>query len=423
MLTRKSHKTFCKIAGTSLIELMIGQTLGLIVIAAALGLAAPAISGFATSNSLSKIQESGRIALAELDHAIRQSGYRGCNPNASRSNVVNSNHTALPESLANWAYRDYSIRGFNANEIDSIDSILGRAWQARRLQQADQFVGDLIMIRGTGGLELDVVYHDNHAQTISFKGDITDQLFMGQLLELNDCLQAATLQIDRRQNPVYDESRDVTIVQYGPDTTINCVAISTDTDGYFAGGDKVLLGGDPRASCVNEITRQYFSDYQFLSGTKAHLVTHTLYYIGSKDASGNSYLYRTGPAKNSTRIYTEAIVEGVENFRLLYGVDLDSNGTPDQYLSAGEINSNRENWSKLVSVRAWLMLSITTGYEQSTQGPTVSFPNHAGEMIPCEQTPQVEPEICPHSSPGEQNKKFYTRRVVQKEIYLRNAAL
>jgi type IV pilus assembly protein PilW len=402
---------------------MISQALGLIVIAAALSLAAPAISGFATSNSISKIQESGRIALGELDHAIRQSGYRGCNPNASRSNAVDSNHPAIPETLATWAYGDYSIRGFNANELDTIDSVLGRVWQTRRLQQADQFIGDLIMIRGTGGLELDIVYHDNHAQTISFKGDITDQLFMGQLIELNDCLQATTLQIDRHKNPVYDDSRDVTIVQYGPDTTVNCVAINTDTDGYFAEGDRVLLGGDERASCTSETTRGYFSDYQFLSGTKAHLVTHNLYYIGSKDESGNSYLYRTGPAKNSTRIYTEAIVEGVENLRLLYGVDLDLNGTPDQYLSAGEINSNRETWSRLVSVRAWLMLSIPTGYEQSTRGPSVSFPNHAGEMISCEQTPQVGPEICPYSSPNEENKKFYTRRVVQKEIYLRNAAL
>ncbi|MGI9317441.1 MAG: PilW family protein [bacterium] len=423
MSTRKSIQYRGKSTGTSLIELMISQTIGLVVIGAVLSLVAPSISGFATNVSVSNLQESGRIALEELDLAIRQSGYHGCNPAASRLNVVNTNHPDISEALENWAYADYRIKGFDAEDAESINSVLGHGWQQRRLRHADTYIGDMIQVRQTKGSEFRVVHHDPVAQTISFEGDLTDQLVTGQILELNDCFQATTLQIDRDNSPEYRSLTNSTIVRYGSDETVNCAAVNSDPFSSSQFGDVVLLGGNPGTSCESAGANEFFAEYQFLPGTTAHIVVNSIYYIGRKDDAGDTYLYRTGPANDGASVYTEALVEGVENLRFLYGIDLDENETPDVYHSAAWLNNQPDLWAQVVSVKTWLMLNSVTTHSQSEVQPSISFPDRTGEMFNCSQPTQISASICPPPLRSVDEDHFYNRRVIEKEIYIRNSTL
>lgn len=64
--------------GFSLIELMIGMTLGLIVLGAVLYVFAGNRTSYRHQESLSLVQESGRFALELLARDIRMAGYAGC---------------------------------------------------------------------------------------------------------------------------------------------------------------------------------------------------------------------------------------------------------------------------------------------------------------------------------------------------------
>lgn len=420
MPTGKSKSKGNNHSGVTLIELMISQIIVVVVLSATLSLIAPAISGFATHTAVSDMQESGRIALDLLDHNIRQAGYRGCNPKANLLNVVDPGNPNVSAALTNWAYESYRIRGFDAEDTDSISALLGTEWISRRLRHEDTFIGDLLMLREARGPEFRVVYHDPSRQTISFEGDITDWIARGQIIELNDCHQATALQIHRLSNPAYRSASDSTLIHYGSEASVNCTASSWAGENLTEGGAGVLLGGDQHATCASEVSRGLYSEYQFAPGTSAHKVYSSIYYLGARDGSGESYLYRTGTADDGARVYTEALIEGVENLRLLYGIDRNSDGTPDEYRDATRLDVQRGDWSRVVSVKLWLVINSLAAHADAPPGPAVVFPNRSGEMVNCGSEQQVSAFICPPTHQSEDSDYSFTRRVIHKEIYLRN---
>ena len=74
--------------GFSLVELMLALTLGLMVIAGAVQLFAGARQSHASLQSGARVQESGRYALAFMEHSARNAGFLGCN--GSRGRIVNT---------------------------------------------------------------------------------------------------------------------------------------------------------------------------------------------------------------------------------------------------------------------------------------------------------------------------------------------
>jgi type IV pilus assembly protein PilW len=420
MPTGKSKSKRNNHSGATLIELMISQIIVVVVLSATLSLIAPAISGFATHTAVSDMQESGRIALDLLDHSIRQAGYRGCSQKANIVNVIDPENPHVSAALTSWAYEHYRIRGYDAEDSDSMSALLGTDWTSRRLRHEDTFIGDLLMLREARGPEFRVVYHDPSSQTISFEGDITDRIARGQIIELNDCHQATALQIHRLSNPVYRSSTDSTLVHYGSEASVNCTASTWGGDNLTEVGARVLLGGDQHASCATEASRGLYSEYQFAPGTSAHKVYSSIYYLGTRDESGESYLYRTGTADDGARVYTEALIEGIENLRLLYGIDLNTDGTPDEYRDANRLDVQRGDWSRVVSVKVWLVINSLTAHANAPSDPVVVFPNRSGEMVNCSSGQEASAFICPPPHQSVDSDHTYTRRVIHKEIYLRN---
>ena len=421
MSTWKSRKPVCRCSGSSLIELMIGQALSLVVIAAALGFIAPLITGFTTHSAISNIQESGRIALDELAHHISQAGYSGCNPNAARAIVLNTAHPDVSPSIENWAYEHYRVKGIDAMDLESSRTLFGNNWHQRRLRFGDNYIGDLIMVRSTEGRELKVIRHDPHAQSIQFEGDATDLLNRGQIIELNDCMQATILQIDRFSAPAYSANSDSTLVRYGAEVTVNCTETGMAMNSTSHGASTVLLGGTHTVTCNNTSPKELFTVYQYRPGTSAHKVINSVYYVGRRDDSGDSYLYRTSAANDGARVNTEAIVEGIENLRALFGVDRNQDGSPEEYWNAARFDDQPEMWSRVVSVRIWLMVNSTTSYVDSIGAVSVAFPDRTGRMVDCNARHNVDVSACPNVSESEDDKKSYIRKVIETEIYLRNS--
>ena len=80
--------------GMGLIELMIGMTIGLIVLAALGYFFMGSTQANRTHNDISRMQESGRNALEMMGTAIRQAGYR------SESTIIVSPETPFVDALA-----------------------------------------------------------------------------------------------------------------------------------------------------------------------------------------------------------------------------------------------------------------------------------------------------------------------------------
>lgn len=107
--TRALHKQ----AGLSLIELMISITLGLILMAGVVQMFVSSKSVFTTQQSMSRIQETGRLAIEFLSRDIRMAGFYGCfRPNMADVNRRLQNDTLVINSL----YGNFSeaIRGYTA---------------------------------------------------------------------------------------------------------------------------------------------------------------------------------------------------------------------------------------------------------------------------------------------------------------------
>lgn len=104
-----------KQAGLSLIELMISITLGLILMAGVVQMFVSSKSVFTTQQSMSRIQETGRLAIEFLSRDIRMAGFYGCfRPNIADPNRRLQNNTLVINSLyGNFgeAIRAYTAKG------------------------------------------------------------------------------------------------------------------------------------------------------------------------------------------------------------------------------------------------------------------------------------------------------------------------
>ncbi len=406
--------------GVTLIELMISQVLGLVIIAAMMVILVPAIAGFHHNNAISLIQETSRMAMDSLDKVIQQSGYRGCNGNVSYSSPINRSHASVSTRLGNWAYSNFGLRGFAADDLNSINQVFGKSWGKNRYTPGGEPIGDILLTRSTAGAEMELVNHDPDRQTMEFLGNLSTLISKGQIIEINDCYHAATFQIDRNDKPQYRALKNTTTIYYGSDQTINCNAIRRDSSGLLAETGIVLLGGTGNGSCSDESARAGFHRYRFASGSTAHKVLTTTFYLAEDSSSGEPTLYRMGFATNGSSSYSEAIVEGVENIRFLYGQDINGDGTPDSYRNATELNLNPETWRQIVSIHGWLTIRSIADRGRSELNSAIVFPDTRGTLIHCIESNHHQVQACPgsnlESEPGNQRK----RRVIEKEFYLRN---
>jgi type IV pilus assembly protein PilW len=108
--------------GLSLVELMIGMTLGLLVILAVTYVFAGSRTSYRQQESLSAVQETGRIALEVLTRDIRMAGYPGC------GNLLFMNHLSEDAALpANARFgNDVALQGV----ADQITIVRGSAENA-----------------------------------------------------------------------------------------------------------------------------------------------------------------------------------------------------------------------------------------------------------------------------------------------------
>src|SRR5690625_4500286 len=133
--------------GLSLVELMISITLGLVLMTGVMQMFLSSRTVFSTHQAISRIQESGRLAMEFMSRDIRMAGFMGC---MSRSMMgINNDHKGFTNNLNSSSDSLYSF------EIGLEGATTGANGQkpARFSDLPDNLVpnSDILVVRSASG--------------------------------------------------------------------------------------------------------------------------------------------------------------------------------------------------------------------------------------------------------------------------------
>lgn len=306
-----------KQAGLTLVELMIAITLGMILTYGVIEIYASSKQTYRTQDGLSRMQESARFALDFIARDIRNSGYIGC---GNLSNITPRIATTTPVISA---YELTTVlRGHQNTGTQN--------WAPALPGSVTSVVNDTDVISITGaGRCSTVLASDMTALNSNVDIDNSNEcgFAQGDVVLISNCTSADIFRITN--NPTTDGHLAHTPLQAIYTTTSAAEVMTYSSNTYFIRNDAV--SGLP-----------------------------SLFVLDNSQATG---------ANNPI-----ALIEGVENLQLLYGVDGNSDGVPDQYTNANSVT----NWTNVVAVRIALLMRTGENvegdeYEYKLGGTDVTY--------------------------------------------------
>lgn len=310
--------------GLSLIELMISITLGLILLTGVMQVFLSSKNVYTSQQALSRVQETGRLAIDFMARDIRMAGYTGCASRVAGMVVTNT----LDDS-ANYSYNfEEAIRGYKAPITVTTPATLSPVARTGT---------DLLVIRGATGSGAEITDNNSSAE-LKIKvtsveagacpngnGDRISGLCKADILFVSDCSKARVFQatniVEASGNVVHSGKNDSTVV---PGNDISSWGGSAAPDEEkFGPGSEIL---------------------------KASTIT---YYIasGAADTAGTA-IPSLWQKENSV---TTELLEGVEQMSITYGEDTSTNADflPDEYREAVDV----DDWARVSSVRIELVVA------------------------------------------------------------------
>lgn len=332
--------------GLSLIELLIGMTLGLLLMGGALHVFINSKQSFSFSTESTTLQESARYIMEIIASDIRMAGYFGC---GSQTIAVTLNPTTGDDA---WAYEfDKGMVGYDGDDTDYPDAfpVAARPTLASgSLPNSDAFT---ILRANTDGDVLKVTGHNTSSAVIDV--DPSHSYEDGHILVISDCDHAAVFQttggntIKLGHNPGNSETPGNCTKGLG--LPVVCTAL----------GNAYQYGGD--AFVMEVVAHAYFVD----TATNGIPALYRRSIRGGLDAT-------------SSLDETEELAQGVEGIQLIYGEDTDNDDVANRYVDASDVS----DWSKVTSVRIQVLMrsisAVTTEpvdfrYAGSSYTPTDRF--------------------------------------------------
>ena len=279
--------------GISLVEVLVALVISLFLLGGIVQVYTGNQATFKFTNALAEIQENGRFALDSMSQDLRLANEWGCVP-FNPADTDNINDTL------NGA----TVTGYNSNLHDFLDEEAIEGTNNAGLNGSDT-----VTVRGGKPGQANVespFYPASTARlTTSNGGRIgADDIVLVTRCGANDLLIPA----------------EADILRVTAATSING---DTQTDLTFAGNKSQLFQNDASVIELQTVT------YSIANG-----------------ASGEPALFRT---EFGTAV---ELVEGVEDMQILYGIDNDSDGFPNQYVSS----NNVPDFEDVVAVRIMLLV-------------------------------------------------------------------
>lgn len=344
MRRHKSFKNLFKLAGFTLLELLIAMAMGIAVMSGVVSVLVVSKSNYITERELAALQENARFALKFLTEEIQMAGFNGCNEDAL--NVANSVNFSADDA---WYLGGVGLVGYEefANETD-------RAGFPDDYENEASYYSDSIVIRRGEQSGLRIApgppYHNPNSANIPLNGahDIKPGTIM--VISSSDCQQVGVFQMS---GPTNNSNNATNIVH------------NTGRGGNPSPGNCTRnLGGN--FSCATGTGGSAGSTYP--PGSSLMRMSTQGFYVGTSTVgSGIPALFRISlgldEANETAIVNSEELVQGVELMQVSYGVDLVGNdGFADQYMDADNASMN---WDAVVSVRLNLrMRSVFTVYNE-----------------------------------------------------------
>lgn len=368
--------------GFTLVELMVALALGLIITIGVVQIFSANRATYQLDEGLARAQENGRFALEFLTQDIRHAGYLGCNRDVVRAGP-NKIEVKQPFNFLVGAQR-YTVTGIRGFEYNSTATGIGNTYSAGPFPISNSLTGwsptlattlvpapgaqpgsDVITIERMVLDSWTLVPPYVDADNVYLDPAFANKVNINDILLISDCQKAAIFQVT----------------------------------GITAGGviSHVAGSGTPGNRCNQWISAPFPStnaagadcDFSLAENAKSSIQIGTFQTVSYFLAQGpgpcgtpgtcQPTLFRniTGPSGMTS---VQALVEGVENFQVLYGVDdVFTDGIVDRYVTANSV----ADFSLVVSVRIGLLVhgtNATGSINDATQNDT-DIHNVAGTLI------------------------------------------
>ncbi|WP_417667595.1 PilW family protein [Pseudidiomarina sp.] len=283
-------------AGMSLVELMIALVIGLLILMGVLTVYLSGARTAATTEALSRVQESGRFGIFFLSRDIRQAGFKSA-CQGEVNNLLDEGSAAYDDTL-----------------FDLNDPIVGWDDSAGTLAATlPEYVrGDVLMLKSASTVPGVTAKNVTQVTAAAISLDGPSGIEAGTIMFIGD-------------------SQGCDLFQKG--NNANASSIQRPASG--TPGNK-----NPNT----EWSHAYDDSMQIF------LFQSTAYYIGN-GIDGQPALRRA--SFNTGAAVDEELVNGIEDMQLLYGEDTDGNQTADRYVAAGAV----ADWDDVVAVQVNLLAS------------------------------------------------------------------
>lgn len=313
--------------GFSLVELMIALLLGLILVAAVIELFISSRQLYRTQDVKARMQEDGRYAVHYIGELLSRAGYRGCE---SRSNQQASDYDqfVLADDGSEQGSRELENVLTSANNyfwqlespIQGHESTGNNAWSPALPGDITAPVSgsDVLTIRTTGTFYIHVQDHD--------PDDYTQPLTIAANSGLDDCDPADPEPCSNILMVSTCDSAAIFQVTNDPSTGTLEHAVGTGTPGNATAD----LGDNFGGGWINTIA------------------SHSFYIRNNPEGIPSLY-------HKVLDNVPDALLEGVEQMQITYGVDTDGDLSIDQYQTADAFGLNT-TWTDVISIRISLVM-------------------------------------------------------------------
>jgi type IV pilus assembly protein PilW len=324
----RNARTRAAARGMTLVELMVGATIGMFLVAVMGTVYVGSKSTYVVQETTSRLQENGRFTMDTIAQDLRMSGFRGCLAQTDVNNTLNS-ATTLAYNFAQ------PIWGSHHN---------GAAWvpahSAPLTTLSPDSAGDVLVVRRPVGVAWSLIAEMadvNAALTITPNADFVQ----GDLLMVADCAGATVLQA------------------------------TNATPGAASSIEHRVAGGGTPGVASDSLGRLFAND------ARVWRMQTLIYHLAASERHPGEralWVYRA-PAYAGEEQRTE-LVTGIERMAVTFGVDTNADTAADRFQSADAVG----NWSQVVSARIELLLvgdadSMSTAPQPYTFAGTLTTPS------------------------------------------------
>ncbi len=304
----KKRLNFSQMAGLTLVELLVAMTLSILLMGGAISIFLASKESFKVGEDLSRVQENLRFVSARLFKDVTLAGYVGCVPFPEGESLANiSTVPGMMTASAEGRLGDFSKAIIGGEDIgpngsDSLTIHFALVGSAMPLPRDDGFHS--LKKEEKGGKPKG--FYDNEGDD-AYEGD--------EIIVLSDCSYAIFGQLTEK--PSSDKFIEYT--------------------GIAAGSDAARIG-------VNSPAYYY----------KMEGVTYQLVTVGPDE--DDKYVSQLMATRLSAPNNPQPLLDGVEDFQVEYGIDLNEDFSAERYLNWNQIVAGNHQ-SHIASVRLSLVMN------------------------------------------------------------------